>query len=204
MTKGFDSAVTTAGIIDKIVAAGVGFVGRYHSRNPRKNLTLAEAGLLSKAGISIVSVWEAMGDQRSNFNAAQGGKDAIAALTCAANVQQPENSTIYFAVDFDASLADLANRIIPYFEAVAPVLAATYRVGVYGSGRVCEELETKGYVHHTWLGGAMGWANSRAYDGWNIKQGLPGDPYHLGFQVDPDEARGADYGQWQLPQGVAV
>ena len=52
-----------------------------------------------------------MGNLPGNFNAHRGAKDAVAALACASNVQQPKNSTIYFAVDFDASLADLAKEL---------------------------------------------------------------------------------------------
>lgn len=200
MTKGFDSARPVGGIVPKIKAAGVRFVGRYFSRNPKKNLSAIEAQALSAAGINIVSVWEAAGDHIGAFSAQSGLSDGDDALDCAVSVGQPEGTCIYFAVDFDVGGGDVATHIIPYFAAVKSVLGDAYKIGVYGSGLVCHALLARQQVSYAWLGGAMGWTGSRGFASWNIRQGLPSDPYHFGFQIDPDESRGDDYGQWILPE----
>lgn len=194
---GFDSAATVTRLVDRIKAQGLGFVGRYYSRNPAKNLSAGEARALSVAGISIVTVWEAQGNLPTSFSRSHGFIDASDALRCAQEVDQPAGSVIYFAVDFDASPTDLTIAIIPYSQAVRTALAGHYRLGVYGSGLVCDTLKTQGIVECTWLGGAMGWRSSRTYTGYDILQGLPTDSHGFGFAVDPDTARG-DYGGWML------
>ena len=196
--KGFDSAQPVGGIVDKIKAAGCEFVARYYSRNLRKNLSASEAKALTAAGIGIVSVWEAAGDHLGAFSAAQGTADADAAMQSAVSVGQPIGSTIFFAVDMDVGVADLASHIMPYFVAVNAALKDRYAVGVYGSGLVCTALAARNLVTRTWLGGAMGWSGSRGYASWDIRQGLPSDPWGFGFQIDPDESKGGNFGQWSV------
>jgi hypothetical protein len=54
----------------------------------------------------------------------------------------------------------------------------------------------------TWLSQSRGWTGSRDFKDWNILQQLSGDPYGLGFMVDPDDAR-PDYGGFTV-SGVIV
>ena len=194
--KGLDIAGDSRGLISRTRAAKIDFVGRYYSYSPLKNLSLTEAQALSAAGIAIVSVWEAQGDRLDNFTQAQGRKDAAMALSLAEKCMQPSGSPIYFAVDLDVSPDDISNFIVPYFVGVRAV-APTGPVGVYGSGLVLQSLKIQGLVTHLWLGGAMGWRGSHGYAGAHIVQGVPGDPYGWGANIDPDTAQG-DYGGWTI------
>ena len=112
-------------------------------------------------------------------------------------------TAIYFAVDFDASSTDLTIAIEPYFQAARTYLADQYRVGAYGSGLICDTLKKAGVVECPWLGGAMGWRGSRTFVGYDILQGLPTSSHEFGFPVDPDMARGSDYGGWMLANSTA-
>ncbi|MBS0643104.1 MAG: DUF1906 domain-containing protein [Acetobacteraceae bacterium] len=203
LKRGFDSNRDCSGLINKISAANVEFVARYYSHNHAKNISPGEAKLLSGAGIEIVAVWESAGNHASFFTRAQGVDDATSAHNQAMGIGQPPGTPIYFAVDFDASVAELNGGIIPYFQGVAAGLttighgAPAYAIGVYGSGLVCGRLSSLGLVTHTWLSMSSGWAGSKTYTDWNIRQHLEGDPFGFGFSVDPDDARD-DYGGFRV------
>jgi peptidoglycan hydrolase-like protein with peptidoglycan-binding domain len=196
---GFDAAQDVTRILGIAKAAGVKFIGRYLSFNARKNLTASEAKAILGAGLDIVSIWEAAGDQPATFNSANGIREGMAALVQAKECGQPSNTCIYFAVDLDATLG-IIPYIVSYFEAVNAVLASHYKVGVYGSGLVCSQLDAAGLVSYDWLAGAMGWRGSRDYAGAHlseIEQGWAGDPWGFGFDVDQNTApAGHDFGSW--------
>src|SRR4051794_17110522 len=59
--RGFDANRDCTKLVSKIVAQQVEFVGRYYSHTGPKNLTAAEAKLLSDAGVNLVAVWESAG-----------------------------------------------------------------------------------------------------------------------------------------------
>lgn len=199
---GFDAAREVGSVAARAGAAGAGFVGRYYSYHPGKTLTPGEARDLAAAGLRIVSVWEALGDRYASFSAAQGARDAAEALRLAALCGQPEGSGIYFAVDFDASIEEIASGIADYFRAVSAAFANRYRVGVYGSGLVCRVLSGNRLAELLWLASAARWRGSAGFAGWHIRQFSPAEAdFRLGFAVDPDEAIDGDFGQW-VPGGV--
>jgi hypothetical protein len=116
-------------------------------------------------------------------------------------VGQPPGSAIYFAVDFDARGADIV-PIDQYFRGITNGLAAAgsgrpdYKVGVYGSGAVCESLKGRGLAQYAWLTNSTAWAGTMNYADWNIRQGRPYAT--LGFiNHDSNEARD-DYGGFRL------
>ncbi len=196
---GFDAAQDVTHILPAAVAAGVGWIGRYYSFNAHKNLTNAEATAILNAGFDIVTVWEAAGDRFDTFNEVEGRREATAALAQAKECGQPSNTCIYFAVDFDANHAQIDTGIKRYFTGVNAVLAGHYKVGVYGSGLVCAQLDAAGLVSYDWLAAAMGWQGSRAYSNAHlteIEQDV--DPWDIGINVDRDMApAGRDFGSWR-------
>lgn len=199
MTRGID---TTANCMSHIMAlknAGYTFVCRYMSHSAWKNLTLAETQALSRANISIVSVWETQSDHASYFSMHQGLVDGAAAYAYARHVEQPHKAPIYFAADTDIAVS---TQLTEYFQGVRHSLQqhgaigiGTYEVGVYGGGTVCRILKEKGLVSYTWLAQAMGWLGSHGYTDWNLKQG-PSTTF-ASMSVDTDESRG-DGGGWQI------
>lgn len=85
-----------------IHAAGYGFVMRYLSPDPAKNLTKAEAEGLLNAGLAIGLVWESTA-QRALGGAVAGEVDAEMAEHQAEQLGYPAPCPIWFAVDFDPS-----------------------------------------------------------------------------------------------------
>lgn len=181
MATGIDMATDSGRCLDEIAAAGVRWVGRYY-RNPGSRfppLTLSELRLLSSHGLAAVAIWEAASIRVSYFTRLTGLDDATAAYRQAHVIGQSAGTPIYFAVDYDASNHDLAGPILHYFEGVKAGLQAgaamgqiDYKVGVYGSGRVCRVLLEQQRAEYTWLAASRAWAENREFTQWNIKQSL--------------------------------
>ena len=202
--EGIDCASPVGHLAPRLFAAGIGFVGRYYSHNPDdnpKNLSPEEARALAAAGINIVSVFEARGDRAENFTAAQGALDAARALELAGRCGQTAASTIYFAVDFDASSADVASRILPYFAAIKQGLGGRYATGGYGSGFVLAELRAAGLIGHCWLAQARGWRGTANFADADIVQGPSSTMFNVA--VDLDASRNNDFGAWIIPGGIS-
>lgn len=200
MITGLDTSSSTVSALPALARAGYRWIGRYYSRNPRKNLTLDEAQTAARFGLSIVSVWEAAGDHLANFNPKQALADALDANRQADLCLQPRGAPIYFAVDFDPAPAEL-DEILRYFR---DVRASSLRpAGVYGSGLVCQTLLDQKMVEKCWLAGALGWRGSRdflASNRWSIRQHLPAEG-PVGLSIDPDETQEeVEFGAW-VPEG---
>jgi hypothetical protein len=151
--------------------------------------------------MKIVAVWEAASNHASYFTHLSGVDDSTSAYHQAHTISQPAESAICFAVDYDASGTDIVGPINEYFRGIAAGFAAAggeapdYRIGVYGSGQVCQALIQAGLAEYAWLAMSTGWAGSRNFTAWHIKQGksLPS----LTFDHDSNEAKD-DYGGFQV------
>ncbi len=204
MIRGIDASINVAQYISDLQALSVTFIGRYYSnlrltRNPAKILTPREAHDLSLAGFTIVAVWELLAIPEY-FSAEQGLADGEYAYKYATEIRQPEDSAIYFAVDFDASQTLFSQRIAPYFDGLSRSFAAStngpvYSVGVYGSGAVCAALKQAGLARFGWLSQSSGWQGSQRYQDWDIRQG-PSNAQPP-FQFDEDVAKD-EFGGFRL------
>lgn len=196
--KGFDSATPiSAAKAKELYANGYDFICRYFSHNPEKNLTRPEAQDISDAGLSIVSAWEAQGDQYASFNTVMGLADAVAAKNQAQACGQPAGSAIYFAVDFDATQAEIDGGISGYFGEAELTLGPAYMVGDYGSPLVNASLASKGLAARAWRAQSTGWAGDHSQPA-DIIQGP--EQTLLGIDVDTDTTSetAARIGAWQL------
>jgi hypothetical protein len=164
--------------VDQLRGSGVDFVARYY-RDPTSSLPAlspSEAQKLSSLGLNIVAVWEQNSPDPENVSYSIRYDDATSAYRQARAIGQPTGSAIYFAVDFNAH--DL-EPVKEYFHGIAAGLAAAsdrtakYKVGVYGSGAVCEAMKRAGLARYSWLSKATSWDGSLDYNDWNIKQARP-------------------------------
>ena len=198
--RGIDLATNASDVLYELREGRVDFVARYY-RTPESRwpaLSASEAQQLSSLGLKIVAVWESHSRKPSHFSYSSGYSDAMAAYPQARAVGQPAGSAIYFAVDFNAQLLE---PIDEYFRGIAAGMIAasrgnaSYAIGVYGSGAVCDELKRAGLAQYCWLSNSIAWTNSLGYQDWNIRQGgrLP----ELSFNHDGDEARD-EYGAFQV------
>jgi hypothetical protein len=204
--QGIDLPTDASDALNEIRDSKIDFVARYY-RSPTSRwptLSAGEAQRLSSLGVKIVAVWEWHSHDPGYFSYNSGYSDATSAYTQAKTIGQPPGSAIYFAVDYNAPGSDIAGPIQQYFQGVAAGLAAAgggrpeYRVGVYGSGAVCDAIKRAGLAQYTWLTGSTSWAGTLNYDDWNIRQG--GHFSVLSFDHDSNEAKN-EYGGFQVAGG---
>jgi hypothetical protein len=156
--------------------------------------------------LKIVTVWESHSHDPAYFSYASGYADATSAYTQAKAIGQSPASAIYFAVDYNAPSRDISGPIDQYFRGVAAAFAAVsggrpeYKVGVYGSGAVCQAMKQAGLAQYTWLTNSTAWAGTLNYEDWNIRQG--GHFSVLSFDHDSNEARD-DYGGFRVSNSGA-
>lgn len=151
MPEGIDRAAPfrSGDVLDCLKANGITFIGRYYK--PRRYdgsissyvLTTKEAQLISSKGLYIVAVYQDHGRRSSHFTYAIGGNDYSQAMERAAEIGQPTDSPIYFAVDYDAAGSGTLDSVYSYFRGIldrklrSEALGnRTWPVGVYGSADV--------------------------------------------------------------------
>jgi uncharacterized protein (TIGR02594 family) len=155
----------------ELASAGVRSVLRYYnisnsSRLPSKAITRAELDQLHAAGISVAVAFQQRGGANGHledFTAAMGQRDANRSLILASTMAQPDGSAIYFCVDHDYFRRSELDQIVNYFRAVNQVIAGKFRVGVYGSGTVCNRLKSEGLAQLFWVPGSLGWSGTRDF-----------------------------------------
>src|SRR5206468_10286454 len=147
------------------------------------------------AGLYIVSFMERYAN-RASEGANAGTQDGILALQYAKDVQQPEGSTIYFAVDYAAPSSDF-DAIEAYMRAADSQIIG-YELGVYGSYSVVKAMYERGVTKK--LMQTYAWSGGLKYDPINIYQ-YQNDIVVNGIGVDLDESNN-DAGGWQI--GMAI
>jgi len=173
---GMDSALNCTHYAGAIAASAAKIVGRYYRWPTSRytSLTHDEAVALSKAGLSILALWEWASDTIHNFSFNDGIDQGSSAVNQALKAHQPPGTPIYFAVDYDATAGDIAGGIADYFRGLQHAidsLKADYKIGVYGSGRCCAWLLAHGGASSAWLADAAKWAGSATFQDWNVRQG---------------------------------
>jgi hypothetical protein len=195
--------------IQELRHAGVTAAGRYIGwdsvpgyKSVGKNITKAEAGLLTGSGISVFLSFE-YAAAAAVLGAAQGGKDGKLAGEQLAELGAPAGMTVYFAVDFDIpdfapGSTDPRAKLGPaagYFEAIN-ALAPSYKVGVYGgfyavSRVLSARLATMGWQTIAWSGGQ--------WDDRAVLRQLGSQVWGNNADVDLHAVHAADFGQWPRP-----
>ena len=188
--SGIDTYLTcTSDLIACFESKGYGFIGRYYfnlTQTIKQKFTAAEAEAISAAGLSCVAVYENQSNTSGYFTAAKGTSDATGALAQAQALGQPAGTAIYFAVDCDLTAQQISSGVVPYFQSVNAVIGSAYAIGVYGSGLTCTTLLDANLATYAWLTCSMGFAGSKSFTRWNIKQS--DEETICGIDVDPDVA----------------
>jgi len=172
-----------------------------------KCVKAAEAHAIAAAGLRLGLVNEGWGDfAHGGISAGAGERDGEWCARYAPQVGAPDSACVYFAVDVDASATQIRKLVIPYFAAINAAfkqLAPKLRVGVYGSGAVCEAVIAAKLADLAWLSCSLGWSGSRdflASNKWTLRQHVP--QAIAGIDSDPDGANG-DFGDF-VPFEVAT
>lgn len=88
--------------------------------------------------MSIIPIYQDGGESAEHFSRSRGKADAEKAYVAAKQLGLPNESTIYFAVDFDAMGSDIKN-ILAYFSSIKSTLQ-DYSFGVYGTRNICSQV----------------------------------------------------------------
>lgn len=138
--------------------AGFQVVGRYLDEHLSpddpyylgKALTHTELSDIIRGGLRVYPIFQWNGTQNWNFTYDKGFEQGEVAEERAREFGFNRGTCIYFAVDFDATQADIDNHVIPYFRGVRAALGRTnrYTYGVYGSRNVCSDVSNR--VGATW------------------------------------------------------
>lgn len=128
-----------------IDALGMTIIGRYLSGGDFKELRRGEAQRILSSGKQFFPIFQESGADAEYFNAQNGIYDAESATAAAMNYGVPENSVIYFAVDFDAQDSAIQTSVMPYFAALASNMSQ-YSVGIYGTRNVCSKVIAANYA----------------------------------------------------------
>lgn len=131
---------------------GYRYIGRYLTGNNKK-ITRSEAQIIFDAGLKFFPIYQSSANYLEYFTPQQGADDAQKAKKAATELGLPENTIIYFAVDFDCLDYQITNNVIPYFERVHSEMADSgYRVGIYGTRNACMRVSNLGYAYSSFVG----------------------------------------------------
>src|SRR6266478_6551482 len=162
------SAPVTQSFLQEMKAIGINTIIRYYDHEdetlPGKTLRRGERDIVSKDNFKMGVVFQHKNNKFASFTARRGGQDAARSLVLAAENAQPLGSAIYFGVDGPWNTPDELANIMAYFQEVNARMAGSgYRVGVYGSGLVCDALLANGLAELCWLAAPTGWPGYHAY-----------------------------------------
>ena len=198
------SAPVNQGFLNRMKAVGVSTIIRYYDHEdetlPGKTLRRGERDAIVMNEFKIGVVFQHRNNKFASFTALRGRQDAERSLLLAVENSQPKGSAIYFGVDGPWSSPYELAKIVAYFSEVNAALAGSgYRVGVYGSGLVCNALLASGLAEFCWLAAPAAWPDYHAYyQTWKWKLVQLPTTRCGGRSVDFSLANGADadYGQF--------
>lgn len=190
--QGVDTAARIgADAAKKLKAEGVSFVGRYLGPESwGKTITKPEADALRDAGLAILLCYETTAN-RMREGAGAGEYDGLNALRYAQALSVPQGTTIFFACDYNAPMADWI-LLESYVKAAQAALGCAYTAGVYGPEKVVSFLSERGVCDRFWQ--CVAWsnqflpvANVRQYQ-WQGGAEARALAAKVGFAVDLDSA----------------
>ncbi|MER6528304.1 glycoside hydrolase domain-containing protein [Streptomyces sp. NPDC001508] len=161
-----DTAYTiTASRAAKMYSDGYLYVGRYLNEasagGGSKMLEEGELANIFDGGLRVFPIFQDNGRTLDEYYWGNGYAHAQKAHNQAVHFGFNRGTIIYFAVDYDATDADMP-QILEYFRGVASGLGSMgkrYVHGVYGSRHVCAEVTKETYARYSFVSG-MSWGFS--------------------------------------------
>ncbi|MEV5880764.1 glycoside hydrolase domain-containing protein [Streptomyces sp. NPDC052101] len=151
---------------DALYKAGYRYVGRYLFDPPGstldKNIKDGELDDIFAAGLRVFPIYQDNARRLVDFTYEQGFSHALNAHERAESYGFNRGTTIYFAVDYDATTEEITSNIVPYFQGIKAGLAnkgALYVHGVYGSRNVCTQVSQHADAAYSFVSG-MSWGFS--------------------------------------------
>ncbi len=132
--------------LDALKSKSISVIGRYIVGGNLKETDNEELSRIMNKGFKFFPIYQVNGTPGiEQFTTAKAMENARIARIKAKSFRIPEDSIIYFAVDFDAVDTQIQDTIIPYFKTIKENIGC-YRVGVYGTRNVCTQVMNKGYA----------------------------------------------------------
>lgn len=169
-------------LAEHLKADGYQIVGRYLSEVgiedllPEQYFKAIGPGELRRIldhGLKYFPIFQEYSTALRHFTPETGARHAAEAQASAQRLRIPP-TTIYFAVDYDATDPEVTTNILPYFRAVSAGLAGNYRVGIYASRNVCQRVIDAGYAVNAFVSdmstGFSGNLGFRIPEMWNYDQ----------------------------------
>lgn len=188
-----DASIETTNHLAALKAANIHTIFRYLDPigpSEPKSIKNPEAKAIAAAGLQLALVSEGWGSfAHGAISAGAGERDAEFALKTAPTLGAPDGAAVFFAVDVDATAAEIQKLVLPYFGAIHSVVGQKYRVGVYGSGAVCSATMAAKLADLSWLSCSTRWTGSQAYAAsgqWALRQHPP--THVAGVPCDIDDA----------------
>ncbi|MFF4360303.1 glycoside hydrolase domain-containing protein [Streptomyces sp. NPDC001604] len=145
---------------------GYRIVGRYIYDPPNstldKEIKPGELDTIFAAGLQVFPIYQDNARQLSDFTYTNGYQHGLNAHKHASDYGFNRGTTIYFAVDYDATGEEIESAVVPYFQGVQAALASQgkkYTHGVYGSRNVCTIVSNKTFARFSFVSG-MSWGFS--------------------------------------------
>jgi peptidoglycan hydrolase-like protein with peptidoglycan-binding domain len=127
------------------------------SANPlNKRIQPGELDAIFRNGLKVFPISQYSGNEVGYFTWDQGLADGRSAHDAAVGHGFNPATVIYFAVDYDATQAEIDSNVIPYFEGVLAGLAergGRYDHGVYGSRNVCTQVTLRTQARWSFVAG---------------------------------------------------
>lgn len=171
---------------------GVHTVIRYYASSQRaKTISANEAKRIVEEGFAILPVYQDHNRLSSDFSESKGKRAATNAIELFVEpLDQPDDSTILFAVDSDLDKRVIEKEVVAYFRGLKSELARrgrSFRIGAYGSGLTCRTLMDEGLIEVPWLSMSRGFRGTKDFferNSWMMRQ-IPLDRTHSsGFSYD--------------------
>ncbi|EST39492.1 hypothetical protein N566_01705 [Streptomycetaceae bacterium MP113-05] len=140
-------------------------VGRYlYSPDPtyEKEILPGELETILAHDMQAFPIFQVHGRSVTEYNYTNGYQHALLAHEKAEGFGINRGTTIYFAVDYDATQPEIDAYVIPYFQGIVAGLASRgrkYVHGVYGSRNVCIDVTSKTFARYSFVSG-MSWGFS--------------------------------------------
>ncbi len=208
---GADAASTiTAARATTLRNAGYKTIGRYLTNAPQsgaldKKIKPGELATIFASGLTVFPIFEENGDSAAGITYARGVQDMNRATAAAIGYGFFPNTTIYYAVDFDATDADVASNVLPYFRGLRDAkgsIGSPYGIAIYASRHVCTEIIDAGLAITSFVDGlSTGYSGNLGFplpQLWSFNQ-IAGETLDSGgpgaISIDKDIQSGSDAGQ---------
>jgi len=204
--------VITAARAKTLKDAGFSVVGRYLTNSDRpdaleKRIQDGELQAIFAGGLKVFPIFQEGGTDTTYFSYDLGVRAAGRAVDAADRLGFLPGTVIYYAIDFDATRAEVETYLEPYFRGIHAELkrrGCAYRVGVYAGRRICATLAAAHLTELSYVADmSTGWGANlgvKIPENWAFDQILEhtvgeGDQ---AFDVDTNVVSGRDPGQGKV------